>query len=153
MRNKLSSVFFMWFAFGLGLLAVLGMSLPTMTSDGGDFHRAVAFFWDIGDEKGAWPAFVGYMLILLAALASGVVALPFVQISEKVEKIVLISSIAAFAIGTLAVGLLQVEYAAFNDFRVGFELSDIKYLAGWYITVISGIIATGMDVVALKLDW
>lgn len=151
--RKLSSVFYMWVAFAFGVIAVLAMFLPTMTKDGGDICRATSFFWNFADEKGAWPAFAGYMLILVGAIASAVIALPFVQPSVKVEKIVLISSIVAIAVGTIAVGLLQVEYSLFNGNRVGFELSNLTYLVGWYFTVVSGVIAVAADVIALKLDW
>ena len=144
----------MWMAFAVGVIAVLAMFAPTMFNNDTGIESASAYFWNYGDSiKGAWPAFVGYMLILAASLASAVIALPFVQPSAKVEKIVLISSIVALGIGLVAVGLLQVEYSLMNSGNVGYTLNDLVYYPGWYITIVFGAIALAMDVIAVKLDW
>lgn len=152
MRSKLSSVFYMWLAFALGLIAVLFMFTPVMVNEDLKDVAATSIFWNDGIRNGAWPAFIGYMLILAGTIASAVIALPIVQPSAKVEKIVLISAIACMVIGLVGVGLAQIEYSKFNT---GFEFSldRLKYLWGWYVTMIAGTIAVGMDCVALALDW
>ena len=153
MRNKLSSVFYLWFAFGLGLLAVLMMFVPTLTNEFGDITSAKALFFPSYGPKGVWPTFVGFMLILAAALASGIIALPFVQPSAKVEKIVLISSIAALVIGAISIGLISVFYGAFNNFDVGFELESFKFYPGYFLALAFSVAAAVMDFIAVKLDW
>lgn len=153
MRKKLSSVFYMWFAFGLGIISVLVMFAPFMTNEYGDVTSANGFFWNDGPTNGAWPVFVGFMLILVSAIASGVIALPFIQISEKLEKIILISSISAFVVGAIMIGLLPVMYSSLNGAKVGFELSDFTLLGGWYVSLITAVAAAVFNVIALKLDW
>mgnify|MGYP003292534946 CR=1 FL=1 len=157
MKEKLSSVFYMWVAFACGVLAVLFMFAPVMTNEYTTYVNATQLFWNDSIDYtpsvyGAWPSFVGYMLILVGAIASGVVALPIIQPSAKVEKIVLISSIACMVVGLVAVGLLQVIYSGFNS-GVMFGIDRLTYLWGWYVTMSLGVIAVAMDCVALKLDW
>lgn len=152
MREKLSSVFYMWVAFALGVIAVLFLFTPVLLDEYDCYVNATSIFWNDGIHNGAWPAFIGYMLILVGAIASAIIALPIVQPSAKVEKIVLISSIGCMVVGLIAVGLLQVEYSALND-GIEFELDNLKYLWGWYVTMGCGVVAVGMDCVALKMDW
>lgn len=147
--SKLSSTFYKWLAFGLGIIAVLAMFLPFMTDEYLADRNATSFFWDVGSDKGAWPTFVGFMLILAGALVTGVLATPFVELSEKSEKIVSISAAVAMGIGVILVGFLQVMYAGFNGFKTGWTLADFTYLAGFYISVIAGALATGASVVAI----
>lgn len=152
MKEKLSSVFYMWVAFALGAIAVLFMLTPVLVDENANYVSATSVFWNNGLHNGAWPAFIGYMLILVGSLASAIIALPIIQPSAKVEKIVLISSIAAMVIGLVAVGLLQIEYSGFNK-GVDFSLDKLHYLWGWYVSMFAGLAAIAMDVVALKLDW
>jgi len=153
MHSKLSSTFYKWFAFGLGIVSVLAMFLPFMTNEDLAVKDAPSFFWDIGTIKGAWPAFVGFMLILAGSIAIGVLATPFFNFKEKVEKIVLISSLAAMFVGVILVIFLQGMYSGFNGGKTGWQLSDFTYQAGFYISVFAGVGAIGMGGVAVALDW
>ena len=153
MKDKLPSTFYKWFAFGLGIVSVLAMFLPFMNDEFLATRDATAFFWDVGTVKGAWPAFVGFMLILVGAIAIGVFATPFINVSEKVEKIVLISSVAAMFVGIILVIFLQGMYSGFNGGRIGMTLSDFTYQAGFYISVTAGLGATAMGGIAIAKDW
>ena len=153
MHSKLSSTFYKWFAFGLGIVSVLAMFLPFMTNEDLAVKDAPSFFWDIGTIKGAWPSFVGFMLILAGSIAIGVLATPFFNFKEKVEKIVLISSLAAMFVGVILVIFLQGMYSGFNGGKTGWQLSDFTYQAGFYISVFAGVGAIGMGGVAVALDW
>lgn len=148
--KKLSSVFYMWVGLGLGLLAVLMMLIPFARYDGNTIIAARHMFFSVGQSGGAWPAFVGYMFILVGALMTGVMALPFIQPSIKAEKIVLISSAALIFVGAILVGLITVEYPLLG----GTFYSHLDYfLPGFYLTLVFSIGAIAMDVVALVLDW
>lgn len=149
MKN-LSSVFYMWVGLGLGVLSVLMMFVPFAVYDGGTVIAARHMFWTVGESGGAWPAFVGYMLILLGALMMGVMAMPFIQPTIGAEKIVLISSSALILIGAVLVGLISVEYPLLG----GTFYSHLDYFhAGFYLTMVFACGAIAMDVVALVLDW
>ena len=149
--KKLSSVFYMWVGFGTGIIATLAMFLPFIARDGGTYRATSFFFNNTFDfEKGAWPSFVGFMLILVAAIALGVMALPFLQPSAKVEKIVLISAAGCALVGTILAVLLKSLYGAFNP-DIAYSLSN--YLAGFYFTLIFGLLTVASTVVAIVLDW
>ena len=149
--KKLSSVFYMWVGFGTGLIATLSMFLPYIGRDGG-IYRATSFFFNnsFGFEKGAWPSFIGFMLILVAAIGLGVMALPFLQPSAKVEKIVLISVAGCALVGTILAVLLKPIYGGFNP-DISYSLSN--YLAGFYFTLIFGLLTVAASVMAIVLDW
>ena len=147
--KKLSSVFYMWVGLGLGVLAVLMMFIPFASYDGGFTLSASGMFWGMGSYGGAWPSFVGYMLILVGALSMGVMALPFIQPTIKAEKIVLISSAAAILVGVILVGLTSVWYSAFNG---AYDHLDY-FLPGFYLTLFFSLGAIAMDAMALWLDW
>ena len=148
--KRLSSVFYMWIGLGLGVLAVFMMFVPFVSYDGGTTLAARHLFWGLGQSGGAWPAFVGYMLILVGALMTGVMALPFIQPSIKAEKIVLISSAALILVGVILVGLITVEYSLAG----GMFYSHVDYfLPGFYLTIVFSAGAIAMDVIALVLDW
>ncbi len=149
MKN-LSSVFYMWVGLGLGILSVFMMFVPFAVYDGGTVIAARHMFWGLGESGGAWPAFVGYMLILVGALMMGVMALPFIQPTIKAEKIVLIFSIGAILVGLILVGLISVEYPLLG----GTFYNHLDYFhAGFYLTIVFGLGAIAMDVIALVLDW
>ena len=148
--KKLSSVFYMWIGLGLGVLAVLMMFVPFASYDGGTTIAARHLFWSVGLEGGAWPAFVGYMLILAGAIAMGVVALPFNQLSTTAEKIILISSGAAIFVGATLACLVTVEYPALGGSYYG---NFDYFLPGFYLTLFLSLGAIAMDVIALILDW
>ena len=148
--KKLSSVFYMGVGLGLGILSVLMMFVPFARYDGNTIIAARHMFWRVGESGGAWPAFVGYMLILAGALMMGVMALPFIQPTIKAEKIVLISSAAAILLGAILVGLAPVEYQLLG----GTFYNNFDYFhVGFYLTMVFSLGAIAMDVVALVLDW
>ena len=147
--KKLSSVFYMWFGLGFGLLAVFMMFVPIASLSGGYIVSAKELFWGDGLSGGAWPAFVGYMLILVGALMMGVMALPMIQPSTQTEKIVLISAGAMILIGGVLVGLIWVFYSANNGF---YSYLD-GYRAGYFLTLSFAAIAIAADAMALALDW
>ena len=146
--KKLSSVFYMWIGLALGILAVLMMFVP-IASYSGTTLAATHMFWGEGQSGGAWPAFVGYMFILVGAIMTGVMALPIIQPTVKAEKIVLITSGALILVGVILVSLITVEYSANNGYYDYFDY----FLPGYYLTLVFGLGAAGMDVVALVLDW
>ena len=149
MKN-LSSVFYMLIGFGFAVLAVLMMFVPIASLSGGFIYSAEKMFWGAGVYGGAWPAFVGYMLILVGGLGMAVLALPFIQPTIKAEKIVLISCGALILIGAVLVALIYVEYKAFN----GYQSNHLDYFAaGYYLTLAFSAIAVGADITALVLDW
>ena len=146
--KKLSSVFYMWVGLASGLIAVLMMFVPVACYSGTTLS-ASQMFWGNGYNGGAWPAFVGYMLILVGAIMMGVIALPFMEPSIRAEKIVLISAGALILIGTILVGLITVEYAANNGIY-----QYLDYLAaGFYLSLFFSLVSLACDVVALVLDW
>jgi hypothetical protein len=155
--KKLSSVFYMWFGFGSAIVSVLAMFLPFLIVNN-DIRQATYFFFDgpLGLSLGAWPSFVGFMLILVAGLALGVMALPFLVPSAKLEKIVLISAVALLVVGIVLVSLTGVLYEYLNTAVIGnptdvfiFEYNQ----AGYYISLIGAALASASGVVALVLDW
>ncbi len=147
--KKLSSVFYMLFGFGFAVLAVMMMFVPMASLSNGSILSAAQMFWGKGVYGGAWPAFVGYMLILAGGLTMGIMALPFIQPSTKTEKIVLISAGATILAGMALVGLIFVEYSANN----GYYKTLDYFHAGYYLTLAFSAIAVAADVIALVLDW
>ena len=150
--RKLSSVFYMWVGFGCAAVATLCMFLPFLSREGGSYN-AIPFFYNgsFGTfENGAWASLLGFMLILAGGIALAVIALPFIQPSAKVEKIVLISSIAALVIGTVLALMLKPLYCMAND-GVSYALGS--YLVGFYFTLILSLLAIASAVIALLLDW
>lgn len=148
--KKLTSIFFMGLATALAVLAVLTMFLPFLEVNG-SVVSAASVFWSSGARtiKGAWPSFVGFMLILASAIALLVLSLPFVQPSAKVEKIVLISLLSALTLGFILVALTAVFYSSFNPV----EVSHIVLYPGYYIFMILTLCSIGSTLRALVLDW
>ena len=139
----------MWVGLGFGLLAVFMMFVPVASLAGGYIVSAKELFWSDGLSGGAWPSFVGYMLILVGALMMGVMALPMVQPSTQTEKIVLISAGALIIIGGALVCLIYVFYSANNGF---YSYLD-SYKAGYFLTLSFAAVAIAADAIALALDW
>ena len=136
--------------FYLFILAVFMMFVPFANYDGGTIVAARHLFWGMGQSGGAWLSFVGYMFILVGSIMMGVMALPVIQPSIKTEKIVLISSGAIILVGALLVGLTTVEYSALG----GTLYDHLEYfMPGFYLSLFFALVAAGMDVIALVLDW
>ena len=148
--KKLSSVFYMGVGVAISLLAVLTMHLPFLQVDG-SIVSASSIFWSsgAGTIKGAWPAFVGFMLILASAIALLILALPYVQPSAKVEKIVLISVLTFQIVGAILVLFVGVIYSSMNPI----EVSTVSLCPGWFIFLVLMLLDLGCSVMALVLDW
>lgn len=153
--TQLSSAVFLWIAFGLGVIAVLMMFVP-LASVGGDPLNCTKLFFDqgasIARSRGAWPAFIGFMLILLATLISGLVAFPTFQPSIQLEKALLVISTILFLVGTALEMLVVVWWCLINECpdcitKPGYHLYPGSYIAGVF-----SIIAAGLNIGALKLD-
>lgn len=148
--KKFSSVFYMWFGFGFALAAVLAMFLPFIKVSG-DMKAATYFFFDYDILfKGAWPSFAGFMLMLVSGLTMGVIALPFVSLTSKLEKILLIASAISLALGLVLVGLIGVFYFGFN---LDAGLIIEYYSIGYYLALIFSGFSLATNIIALKLDW
>ena len=147
--KKLSSVFYMWFGFGFGILATLMMFTPIVSVSRGQILSASDMFWGMGVYGGAWPAFIGYMLILLGSLGLALMALPFIQPSAKIEKIVLILIAISLLVGIFLIAFIYNEYSAMNGRYKGFD----NFMPGYYLSIIFASIAIIATCIALKLDW
>lgn len=154
--KKLSSIFYMWFGFGAAIVSVLSMFLPFLICDNNVKPATYFFFNDAtGTVLGAWTSFVGFMLILAAGLCLAIMALPFVQPSAKVEKIVLISSFIALIVGLFLVAFTSVIYTWLNTSVAAHPTTPIITLvhAGYYICLTGAGVAAICAFMALKLDW
>lgn len=155
--ETMSSVVYMWIAVGCLFIAWLMMFAPagyqTINPLIGQVVPATSIFFtnSSGTIQGAVPAFVGYMFVIVAMLALAVLALPFVQPSAKVEKIVLISSLVLEFVGLLMVSMILIEYCGLNG-RI--EFLKTCYLKGGTISfIVFDILAIGCTTMATVLDW
>ncbi len=148
--KKLTSVFYMYFGAGCAIFAVLMMFTPFLKVDG-SVVNATKVFWNSGANtiSGAWMSFVGFMLVLISGLVLFVLALPFSQPSAKVEKIVLISSLALLVIGLILVGGIALFYGSMNPV----EVSSIVLYPGYYLFLVAAVLAIACNLMALVLDW
>lgn len=147
--KRLSSIFYMWMSFAIGLIAVLMMFVPMAVYDGGFVVSARSLFFGDGYNGGAWLAFLGYMLILLASIGVAILALPVITPSAKVEKIVLISASALVLLGAIFVALIQVNYKANGGVYQNFE----HFHVGYYLTLLFSLGCIGLNTYAMILDW
>jgi len=146
--KKLSSIWFMWIAFGIGIISMLMMFVPAIHTIGQTQNATGLFFNSAsGTIKGAWSGFVGYMLIVVASLGSAVIALPFIQPSIKQERIALISILAAFVVGAVLVFTMVPVYASLNN------LANWEMWAGPYLGGFFALFGAASTFVALKKDW
>ena len=147
-KFNLSSVVFMWIGFAAAIIATLCMFFPFISINGGRTMGA-AIFWN-GDHvsTGVWSLFIGFMLILIAGIALGVLALPFVQISEGFEKKALISIISALSIGFILALVSGFILKASNPS----EVFEWYYHAGFYICEVLTLGTIACGAVALELD-
>lgn len=144
-KTQLSSTVFMWITFGLGIVGILMMFVPCVYIDAKP-TSATNIFFSVGNEVGAWPSFIGYMLLVAGTLATGFVALPMFQPSRKLEMILLVSATASIIVGTILVMLMGVFYSSFNG-------KFAALLAGPYITLGLSVCSIAANVYAIRLDW
>lgn len=148
--RKLNSVWFMAFSVVLGLLSLLMMFVPLFNARGTVYNATTGFF-NSGFTAGAWPAFVGFMLILVTTIAVFVISLPNVQISFKTEKLVLLGGAFLNVIGLVLIMLITVEFNGFNEWRYAFG-KDIQLYPGAYLASFFALLAAGCNIVALNYD-
>lgn len=145
-ESRFDSVFYMWSSFGLAVAATLMMFVPTLVIESQPYNIVSAF-------ENVWPSFIGYMLILLGGIITGVIALPFIQISFKLEKIVLIISTSLYCLGMALVMLCVVWYCLSVYGNADYIYHAGYYVqAGGYITAVLTVLAMCSNVRALLLD-
>lgn len=145
--ETLSSVWYMGFAVVFGLIAMFMMFAPNFYFSGKVYSGVETFFPNI--FNGAWPAFLGYMLVTLGFVATGLMALPIVKPSAKVEKVVLIGSIICELVGLFLVAFIMNEYLGFNNFA-----SSTAYLKGGVISfIVFDSLTICSTLMAAVLDW
>ena len=152
-KSRLDSVACMWISFGLIVVAVLMMFVPLYTIEGQVLSATVngGFFGNYSHD-GAWPAFLGYMLILGGGLMTAVLAMPFVQPSYFVEKLILIFASALEFIGVALVVTVVVWYCLINGQPELITHSGYALHAGGYITAVFTVLAIFYNVKAIVID-
>ena len=117
-QTQVSSVVFMWFSVVLSLIALLMMFVPQIHYFGRDYaatYNNLFFNGKISSGSiysiGAWPSFVGYILIAIAVVVIFVLALPTFQPSFETEKIMLFGGIGLNTLGSLLVWFTLIWYA------------------------------------------
>ena len=147
--KKLNSVWFMAFSVIAGLLALLMMFFP-LFEDGAHVYNATNGFFDNGNGfvKGAWPTFLGFMLILLTTVSTFVISLPVMKISITTEKIVLIGGAILNLVGLVLIMLITVFWCSFNNLPLSVgTLSFGSYLASFF-----ALLAGAFNVIAYSYD-
>lgn len=153
MKDKLDSVVYMWISFGLIVVAVLMMFVPLYTAEGVVFSATHnGGFFGNALHEGAWPSFIGYMLILVGGLITGVLALPFVEPSYEGEKLVLVVASILEFIGAALVMTCVVWYCLLNGQPELITHSGYYIQAGSYITMSFSVLAIACNVRAIILD-
>jgi len=154
MKDKLDSVVFMWISFGLVILAVLMMFVPLFVAQGQTYNVVSGCFNSAsGAYKGAWPTFVGFMLILVGGLMTGVLALPSIQPSYTGEKLVLVLASVLEVLGATLIMTSLLWWCLLNYDNLDYVTHSGYYLqAGSYIAMIFSVLAVSCNVRALLLD-
>ncbi len=151
-KETLNSVVFMWISFAFAILAILMMFVPCLSINAVPHSAQEIFFQGpIGDEAGIWPSFIGYMLIAVGALFTGITGLPFFQPNKGKEMLFILGSAACFVAGIILVMLMKVEYCSLNDKMA--TINSYHLLAGPYLTLAFAAISTICNVFVAKLDW
>lgn len=153
-ESKFDSVVFMWFSFGLIVLATLMMFVPTFVAEGQTYNAVSGYFNSAsGSYQGAWPSFLGYMLVLLGGLMTGILALPMVRPSYTVEKLVLILASILEVVGVVLIMTAVVWWCLINYGNTDYIThSGYNLQAGSYITTVLAFLAVTCNIRALFLD-
>ncbi len=152
LKDKISSVVFLWIGAGLALIAMLMIPAPALSY--GTVLSSGALFWNIDNsfDYGNWTMFVGYMLILVAGLMMAALAIPTFQPAAKVEKIILIIAGSMLVVGIILLCLFRVIFLAMNGWL--FTMANVYTpYAGPFIAAGLAFLALGCDITALALDW
>ncbi len=155
-KRRVTSVTIMIICIVLLFLAALCMFFPNIITPRGGTPSAADIFWP-GSKKaydvnynGIWPVFIGYMFIFLCGVGTLIIALPVIQITYKLEKILLITFTALEVVGAILVALINVFYCGLNDYMA--QLMDTEFYWGAYLAVIFTLVAAGLNIFALYLD-
>lgn len=152
-KQQISSVAIMWISFALTIISVLVMFVPLMQCQGTVYAAACnnAFFGN-SIIKGAWPSFIGYMLVLVSSIMVMILALPFFQPSFQAEKCILITATVLDVVGSALIWMIVLFWCAFNGNLSTMMSGQYFPLAGTYIAGILSLVGAGLNIYALKLD-
>lgn len=153
-KDKLNSVIFMSIGCVIAIIAVLLMFAPGLEIINGVYSSA-DFFWNKDGANlsvGAWPIFVGYMLMLVGGLILGAIALPVVKISSKLEKVLLIIAILALLIGSIGIMFIK-EIALLMNSVPSSMYSLYSTCAGPYVAGSFGLVSAICGGISLAFDW
>jgi hypothetical protein len=148
-REKLSSVVFLWIGFGLVLVTMVFIAAPAIEVEFEGVVNSAAIFWRrVPVWVGNWPMFVGYMSILVGGILMGSMALSFVQPSALTEKIILLVAGGLLLLGVILVFCFKETFFAVNGWE---SVRDVYW--GPYVAASIATLALACDGVALALDW
>ena len=152
-HDRFDSVVFMWISFALVVIAVLMMFVPLYSAEGQIFSATHnGGFFGNALHQGAWPSFIGYMLILVGGIMTAVLGLPMSQPSYEGEKLTLIIASALEFLGIALVMTCVVWYCLINGQPELITHSGYTVLAGSYITSGLTVLAILCNVRAILLD-
>lgn len=148
-REKLSSVVFLWIGFGLVLVTMVFIAFPAIEVEFEGIVTSADIFWRrVPVWVGNWPMFVGYMSILVGGILMGSMALSFVQPSALTEKIILLVAGGLLLLGVILVFCFKETFFAVNGWE---SVRDVYW--GPYVAASIATLALACDGVALALDW
>lgn len=152
MKKEINSVGLMWIGILCSALAILMMFVPSISLINGKIYNSSQIFFDsVGkDINGAWPTFVGYMMIVVSLIPVVVIAVPSVNISINVEKIILIGASVVMVVGSVIIMLNQLWFSLINDMIDSF--TKLNTLPGPYLTLLFSLLSSGLYIFALKKD-
>jgi len=152
-HERFDSVVFMWISFALVVIAVLMMFVPLYSIEGQVLSATVnGGFFGNALHQGAWPSFIGYMLILAGGIITAILGLPFSQPSYEGEKLILIIASALECLGIALVMTCVVWYCLLNGQPELITHSGYYVQAGSYITSGLALLAIVCNVRAILLD-
>lgn len=144
-----SSVVMMWIGVACAALAIIMMFVPAIHGSQ-VFASWELFFGAPGTSLkiGNYPAFIGYMLIVIGLIILVITAIPSFEPTIKTEKILLGSAIACFFIGAVLTIL---------TYNISIWMNNASYAslapeAGGYLAGIFSLGAMGCTIYALILD-
>ena len=152
-ESRFDSVVYMWIAFGITIAATLMMFVPQYMIEGQIMSATVnGGFFGNSLHEGAWPSFIGYMAILLGGIITGVLALPFVRVSYKMECFILLCASALELIGIALISMAVVWYCFINGQPKLITHAGYVLQAGAYIADVLALLAIICNVRAILLD-
>ncbi len=134
-------------------LAVIMMFFPNIICHSlpRDVYAAFRIFFNNQAQagfKGAWPVFVGYMLLLACAILTLFMALPFWQYDYKTERILFITLTVCELVGAALIGLINVWLFAMNDI----PLEQMIMHVGPYAVMALSVVCAAFNIWCIQLD-